>query len=88
MRFRDFDNADKPGEEVWISQDDSIHVEQRKINGQDAVCAKLSDLLPAALQSSTPMKSKHTTHIPEYSEDLHRHDRCLRTYLSSQCDRI
>ncbi|GJE96351.1 hypothetical protein PsYK624_125460 [Phanerochaete sordida] len=57
IRFQDFDNANAPGEEVWLAGRKGL-LEQRTVDGVQRTVANLSDLLPMALAQSSPLKER------------------------------
>ena len=56
VRFRDYKNTSEAGQEVWVSSSKSLPLELREVEGQEKLVAKLSDLLPVALDASSPIK--------------------------------
>ena len=58
VRFRDYHNRDAAGEDVWMGSRNCLPLEVRMVGGQERVFTKLSDLLPAALNESSPIKGE------------------------------
>ena len=57
VRVRDLKNQDATPDDIMVREgNDNIVVENRLRNGVQVPCARLSAMLPAAINSYTPMK--------------------------------
>ncbi|EKM48950.1 uncharacterized protein PHACADRAFT_202193 [Phanerochaete carnosa HHB-10118-sp] len=57
VRFYDHHNRDAAGEEVWLRYRKGL-LERRIVNGQEQLFTKLSELLPIAVNESSPIKER------------------------------
>ncbi|GJE92533.1 hypothetical protein PsYK624_086870 [Phanerochaete sordida] len=57
--IQDYDDENVPDQEVWLAQGRNLHIENHDVNGKATGYAKLTEILPSALKSSSPMKKAH-----------------------------
>ncbi|GJE89888.1 hypothetical protein PsYK624_060000 [Phanerochaete sordida] len=56
---KNYDDENLPDQEVWLAQGRNLHIENPDLNGKATGYAKLTEILPSALKSSSPMKKAH-----------------------------